>query len=311
MKHALLQLMRKEGLNIRQGFLLIEIILTSALFVLFVTAFSGVFYYGLQSSTLSGDRLRAVMIAEEGQEAVKSIKNNNFSNLVDGTYGLVYSSSSWNFAGAQDVSGIFTRRVTIANAGVSRKNITVTVTWQQAPDRVGSVSTSARLTNWKTILNLGVGITVNKIVINHGLSKTAADFAPYKVGTTTVTLASSTVFGAGTYTVSETIDPNFTQTFSGDCNASGQITLSSTSSSKLCTITNEEKLAYITLNKTVINRSLSKTTADFAPYKVGSTTVILGAQTTICSFVSEHVLLSPGFNVIEPFVKQFPLNVRL
>ncbi len=275
--------MKKEWSTTRQGFLLVEIILTSALFLLFVSAFAGVFYYGIQSSSFAGDRSRAVMVAEEGLEAVRSIKNTNFSNLVDGTYGLTFSGNTWSFLGTQDVSGAFTRQVTITSAGVNRKNVVVTVTWQQTPDRAGSVSIPARFSNWKTILDLGIGITVNKIVINHGRSSTASNFAPYKVGATTVSLGSSTIFAPGTYTISETASSSYTTTFTGDCNVGGQITIVGTGTAKLCTITNEEKLAYVTVTNTVINHLKSKTTADFAPYKIGSTTVTLGAQTQMNS----------------------------
>ena len=259
-----------------------EIILSGSLFVLFLTAFAGALYYGLQSSYLAGDRGRAIVYAEEGQEAVRSIRNANFANLVDGTYGLTYSNNAWSFASSSDVSGIFTRQVVISSAGTNRKMATVNISWQQTGARTGSVSTTARFTNWKTIINLGVGITVNKVVINHGLTKIASDFAPYKVGTTTVTLASSTIFPSGTYAVTETTNTNYNQTFSGDCNGSGQITVSS-GTAKLCTITNEEKLAYITLNSVVINHGGNKTSANFAPYKVGGTTMTLGAQTPINS----------------------------
>lgn len=276
--------MKKGLLNTKRskGFLLVETLLAGSVFVLFLTAFAGVFYYGIQSSSFAGDRARAIVYAEEGQEAVRSIKNLNFTNLTDGTYGLTYSSSSWVLSGSSDTTGVFTRTVTIATVSTNRKNITVTVTWPQTSGRTGTVTTYARLTNWKTIINLGVGITVNKVVINHGLTKTSADFAPYKVGTTTVTLGTSTLFAPGTYTISETTNSNYTQTFSGDCNSSGQITVSS-GTAKLCTITNEEKLAYLTLTKTVINHGRTKTVTDFAPYKVGSTTVTLGAATPIDS----------------------------
>lgn len=289
--------MKKEWSTTRQGFLLVEIILTSSLFVLFLTAFTSVFYYGLQSSSLAGERGRAVMFTEEGQEAVRSIKNSNFADLTDGVHGLTYSNNKWSFSGTQDVSGIFTRQVVVSSLDANRKNVVVTVTWQQTPARTGSVSSSARFTNWKTILNLGVGITVNKIVINHGLTKTASDFAPYKVGTTTVTLATSTKFPPGTYTISETTNSSYTQSFSGDCNASGQITVAS-GTAKLCTITNEEKLAYLTLNGIVVNHGGSKTTASFAPYKVGSTTVTLGAATPIDSgtyVITENA--DPSYNL--------------
>ena len=283
MKPVTLQSMKKEwSTSSIRGFLLIEVILSISVFVLFITAFAGVLYYGLQSSTLAGDRSRAIMVAEEGQEAVRSIKNVNFANLIDGTYGLSYSNNAWVFASSSDVFGIFTRQVIISTIDSNRKNSIVTVTWQQTPARTGSVSTQARLSNWKTVLNLGIGITVTKVVINHGLTKVASDFTPYKIGTTTVALGTSTLFKSGTYTVSETTNANYNQTFTGDCNASGQITVA-TGSAKLCIITNEEKLAYVTVNKTVINHGQSKTTASFAPYKVGSTTVTLGAQTQINS----------------------------
>jgi hypothetical protein len=217
------------------------------------------------------------------------MKNINFANVTDGTHGLVYSNNAWSFSGTQDVSGLYTRQVIVSPIDANRKNVTVSVTWQQTEGRAGSVSLASRITNWKTVFNLGQGLMVNKVVINHGLSKTSADFAPYKVGTTTVQLATSTKFGAGTYTVSETTNPSYIQTFSGDCNSSGQVTLTA-SSSKLCTITNEEKLSYIKLDATVINHGGSKVVSDFAPYKVGGTTVTIGATTTIDSgtyFITE------------------------
>lgn len=276
------QSMKKEWSITRRGFLLVEVILASSLFVLFLTAFTGVYYYGLQSSTLGGDRGRASMYAEEGQEAIRSIKNNNFANLTNGTYGLLYTNNTWSLSALPDTSGIFTRQVTISPIDANRKNIQVTVSWQQTPSRTGSVMTYARVTNWKSVVNLGVGITVSKVVINHGLTKIATDFAPYKVGTTTVTLSTSTKFGSGTYTISEVTNPNYTQTFSGDCDTSGQLTISS-GTAKYCTITNEEKLAYLTVTKTVINHGKTKNPSNFAPYKVGSTTIILGAATPINS----------------------------
>ncbi len=283
MKLETLQSIKKEwSTTKRSGFLLVEVLLASSLFVLFVTAFAGTFYYGLQSSVLAGDRSQAIMLAEEGQEAVRSMKNINFANITDGTHGLVYSNNAWTFSGTQDTSNGYTRQVTVSTIDANRKSVTTSVSWQQIPGRMGEVSTIGRLTNWKTVLNLGQGLMVNSVVINHGLSKTTADFAPYKVGTTTVQLATSTKFGAGTYTVSAAANSNYTQTFSGDCNASGQVTLLA-SSSKLCTITHEEKLSYVYATSTVINHGGTKVPSDFAPYKIGSTTITIGATTTINS----------------------------
>lgn len=262
--------------------MLVEVILASSVFVLLLTAFTGVFYYGMQSSILAGDRARAAMFAEEGLEAARSIKNTNYANLTLGVHGLSYTNNTWSFTGTSDTSGIFTREVFVTAVDANRRNVTVTVSWQQTPSRIGNVSLSTRFTNWKTILNLGVGVTVNSIIINHGLSKVASDFAPYRVGSTVVTLASSTIFSPGTYAITGAANPDFTTTYTGDCNSSGQITVSS-GTAKLCTITNEEKPAYVTISKTVINNGGTKTTGSFAPYKVGSTTVTLSAATQINS----------------------------
>jgi Tfp pilus assembly protein PilV len=265
-----------------RGFLLVEMVLAGSLFILFLTAFTGVFYYGLQSSSSAGDRSRAVMFAEEGQEAVRSMKNTNFSSLADGTYGLMYSNNMWNLVPTGDVLGVYTRQVTVTTLDPNRKNVTVTISWQQTPTRLGSISTQAVLTNWKTIPNLGVGVTVVSEVVNHGMNKTTADFGPYKVGSAVVTLASSTLFTAGTYAISGATNPYYTQTFSGDCDSNGQITVA-TGTAKLCVLTYEEKLAYITITNTIINHGGTKTTNDFAPYKAGSTTVTLGAPTPVNS----------------------------
>lgn len=284
MKSGMLLSTKKEWSTTKvRGFLLVEILLSTSLFVLILSAFAGVFYYGIESSYLSGNRSRAVMYAEEGQEALRSIKNANFSNLTAGTYGLQYASGTWSLIPGQDTQGGYTRAVTITDVGQHRKDTSVTVTWQQTPARTGSITLSGRVTNWKTILNPGLGITVNKVLINRGLNLTTSSFAPYKVGTTTITLASSTVFPPGTYSITEVTDSRYNQTFSGDCNASGQIVVTATGSALTCTITNDEKQAYITVNKTVINHGGTKVASDFAPYSVGSTTVVLGSPTPINS----------------------------
>jgi type II secretory pathway pseudopilin PulG len=276
----------KKGLSSikqKRGFLLIEILLSVSLFTLLLTAFATVFSYGVESSSLNGSRMKALLLAEEGQEAVRTIKNTNFTALTSGTYGLQYTSGAWQLIASPQTENGYTRSVTITTVSSARKDVVVTVTWQQTPSRTGSLSLRGRVTNWRTPINLGIGITVNKVLINKGLSLTASSFAPYKVGTTTVSLASSTIFGQGTYIVSEVTDSRYDQTFSGDCNASGQITVTATGTSLLCTITNTEKQAYITVNKTVINKGGTKIASDFAPYKVGSTTVVLGAITPINS----------------------------
>lgn len=130
------------------GFSSVEIILASTLFVSLVLAFVGAYLYGSEGAMLSGNRARAVFYAEEGLEAVRNIRDDDFANLVDGTYGLSSAGNQWNFSGASDTSDIFTRAITVTSAGADRKNITSTVTWEQNQVRTGNVSLTTRLTNW-------------------------------------------------------------------------------------------------------------------------------------------------------------------
>ncbi|GEM_PF-3023781 len=81
--------------------------------------------------------------------------------------------------------------------------------------------------------------TVTKVVINdNGGTKVVADF-PLFVGATAVVSGVANSFVAGAYAVTETPDATYTQTFSGDCDAGGNINLVS-GSNVVCTITNDD-----------------------------------------------------------------------
>lgn len=142
--------MPKERLHINRmaGFSLVEVMLASSLFVLLVTALVGAWLYGQESTMLAGNRARAVMLAEEGLEAARNIRDADFANLTNGTHGLAISGNQWILSGSSDTNGIFTRQIEISPIDADRKEITGTVTWQQNPQRDGSVSATTYLTNW-------------------------------------------------------------------------------------------------------------------------------------------------------------------
>ena len=133
---------------------MVEAILATAVFGLFVTALSGIYLYGEESTALSGSRARAVLLAEEGLEAVRNIRDDDFSNLSDGTHGLAQSGNVWILSGSSDVTDIFTRAITISTVDANRKNVTSTVTWQQNAQRNGSVSLIERLTHWQEVVSV-------------------------------------------------------------------------------------------------------------------------------------------------------------
>ncbi len=125
-----------------------EVLLSVAVFGLLTTALVGAYLYGEEATMLAGNRARANLLAEEGLEAVRNIRDPAYANLTDGTYGLTTAGNQWNLSGASDTNGIFTRQVVISTVDTKRKSVTANVTWQQNPQRTGSVSLVTRLTNW-------------------------------------------------------------------------------------------------------------------------------------------------------------------
>jgi Tfp pilus assembly protein PilV len=137
--------------NNQNGFSVVEVLLAATVFAMLTTAVIGALVYGRSSTAGSGDRTRANLIADEGIEAVRSIRDANYANLTDGTYGAVQSGNTWTLSGTNDTSDIFTRSITVASNGSNRKTITSNVTWTGAQGS-GQVSVISELTNWRAAL---------------------------------------------------------------------------------------------------------------------------------------------------------------
>lgn len=133
------------------GFSLVEVILAAALFALLTTGMVGAYLYGQEATAQAGNRARGQMVAEEGLEALRNMRDADFSNLVDGTYGLALESNHWRLSESSDLTGIFTRQIQISTLSDNEKAVMVSVTWQQNPQREGQVQLESRLTNWLAV----------------------------------------------------------------------------------------------------------------------------------------------------------------
>ena len=136
-------------LQTRKGFSLVEVLLATSVFALFVVAFSGAYLYGEESTMMAGNLSRAVMLAEEGLEATRNIRDAGFANLLDGTTGLGIVASQWTQTGTSDKSDIFNRTINVSTIDENRKQIVSNVNWQQNVSRTGNVALITYLTNWQ------------------------------------------------------------------------------------------------------------------------------------------------------------------
>ncbi|MEN9881424.1 MAG: hypothetical protein RLZZ308_607 [Candidatus Parcubacteria bacterium] len=150
MKQDLSQSIKKEWLisKYTKGFLLVEIILATALFVIFLTAFTGAYVYGEKAIVSAGDRAHALFFAESGMEAVRSIRNDDFLNLNDGQFGLSLTNGVWTFSGTHDVLDRFTRTTEVSSIDKDRKNVTTTVSWKNLSQSTSTVTLTRSFTNW-------------------------------------------------------------------------------------------------------------------------------------------------------------------
>jgi prepilin-type N-terminal cleavage/methylation domain-containing protein len=142
--------MRKGRSTTNRGFSLVESILAISVFSLFVFTIATTHLYGLETSVSAGNRARATLLAEEGLEVARTLRNANFETLVAGEHGLSFSGDAWSLSGSEDVVGMFTRSITISNHSATTKEIISTVSWSESSGRDGSVSLATRLTNWET-----------------------------------------------------------------------------------------------------------------------------------------------------------------
>ena len=157
----------KSNLNrFKPGSSIIEIIIALGIFII-IAASSVVIILGSFSTTrLAKEKIKATLIAQEGLEAVQSIRNQDWANLVTGTYGLEESTGIWGFASNPDIdsSGKFIRQIIVSDVerdinqeivssggtiDEDSRKATVTVNWSFTPSRQIEVTLETYLTNWQ------------------------------------------------------------------------------------------------------------------------------------------------------------------
>ncbi len=130
--------------------MIVEVILALSLLPLFVTAVVGALVYYHDSFSFMAEKARAVAYAQEGLEAARNIRDEQFSNLTEGSYGLTIDQNNhWSFAGTSDVQGVFTRQIFINSLNPSLFQVEARVTWLYNGQQQGTVSLMTYESNWR------------------------------------------------------------------------------------------------------------------------------------------------------------------
>ena len=151
------QIINKKGQSI------IEIIVAIGIFILVASGVTTLYLGAFSSNLRDKERLQADMYLQQTLEAVRSIRDHDFSNLTNGTYGLSNSNGYWEFSGSPDTLGQFTRSVTVSDVqrssgcaivasggtiDTNSKKITATVSWDFEDGNSTSVSAVEYLNKW-------------------------------------------------------------------------------------------------------------------------------------------------------------------
>lgn len=140
--------MKLYNKKLKSGFGILEMLLASSIFILLLMSVIGLLLFSRDSLHKDNLSSRASLLASEGLSAVESIRDRDFSNLVDGVYGLSFENNQWIFFEDSDTKLDFTRRVTISSISEDEKKVSVEVNWFKSYSRLGRVLLTRHYTNW-------------------------------------------------------------------------------------------------------------------------------------------------------------------
>jgi len=133
----------------KSGQSLIEAVVAIGITLLVITGLVVLAVGAVRSATLSRNRSLAVQYAQEGMEALRSIRDRNFSDLPTGGINrLVWTGTQWSTLAGTETINFYTRSFTSAQVSAGKLKITLTVAWS---DSGGShtVDLTTYLTNWQ------------------------------------------------------------------------------------------------------------------------------------------------------------------
>jgi|GEM_PF-3387852 len=151
--------------SLPKGFSFIEILIT---IFIFLVIFLGISYLTLDNLNFGfegGQRAKAEFLAQEGQEAVKTIAGNSWSDLSNGTFGLILNNNLWQLvSGTENLSQSLKngqREIIIEDAGANLKKVTTKVAWQDFLNNQKETELVTYLGDWHRTISV-TGLSLNE-----------------------------------------------------------------------------------------------------------------------------------------------------
>ena len=143
-------------MSYKRGYSVIEVLLSGSILALAVTAIVASLVIAQRNNQASIAQSQALAMAKEGIEALKSIRDRNYNQLINvNNASLSFNNNEWTINSSpssnsdQLTNPLRTRRITIANSTTpNSKLVTVTITYQINPEgQTSTVTLSETLAN--------------------------------------------------------------------------------------------------------------------------------------------------------------------
>jgi Tfp pilus assembly protein PilV len=136
--------------NLQKGQSLMEILFAVAVFTIgFITI--GYLVIDAEHSLIRNiEFTQAQLLAREGLEAVRIIRDRDWNDVTVGTYGIVFEDNTWNFTlESSDTTSKFVRSIIVTETAQGMKEILSTVVWNDSLGHERSLSLVGALSDWR------------------------------------------------------------------------------------------------------------------------------------------------------------------
>lgn len=137
------------SLRSRRGQSVVEVLVAITLLALLSTSGFYLLSTAFSESTIAQERVKAEDLLTEGLEAARQIRNQDFTQLSAGTYGLTRTGADWSLSATPDTTdSLFTRSLVVTQVDDDQVDVMVTISWTPRAGRSQTISASTRLTTW-------------------------------------------------------------------------------------------------------------------------------------------------------------------
>jgi|GEM_PF-1137963 len=168
-------MLNKKQSNDRRsaGIILVEAVLATTLLSLLAVVVIDLINPVLDGVLRSGEHHQALSSAEEGLEAVRAIRDDDFDQLQAGEYGLQTEDGEWVLVDEPVEQEGFIRRVNIAELGENSRRVEVEC--EPTDEGRPSVSLVSRLTDWRRAAEPACEVHCRELGYSGGTCRTAPE----------------------------------------------------------------------------------------------------------------------------------------